>query len=317
MGPSELPEIQYEVNGLSSMHEVRDGTAQPRPHSHNEIEVLLIEQGSGVWLMGGDLVTLKPGSLILFWAIRPHQLIKSSPKLVIDWLNIPLTVFIEWQLSESFTQMLLSGKVVMEPDKSWFAFDKKAFANWHLDLKSPNPDRQKLALLEIEARLGRMAVEVRGGDAQEQARDIAPVLLNHSYFGKISQIADYVSKNFTEPLTVADIAKTIGMHPTSATKLFKKVCGMNLMHYLTQHRIFHAQRLLSSTDMKILDVALESGYQSASRFYAAFKEFCGASPQEFRKSFDITKLPLQRHAGVFRTQRSRVSGDTQIRFPVK
>jgi transcriptional regulator GlxA family with amidase domain len=39
-----------------------------------------------------------------------------------------------------------------------------------------------------------------------------------------------------------------------------------------------------STDMKIVDVALDSGYQSASRFYAAFKEFCGQSPQEYRQS---------------------------------
>jgi AraC-like DNA-binding protein len=309
MAQSNSLEIQYEVNGLSSQREIRDGTAQSRPHSHNEIEVMLLEQGSGVWLMGGDVVTLKPGALVVFWAIRPHQLVKSSPKTVINWLNIPLTVFIEWQLPDSLSKLLLGGHVVIEPDKAWFGFDKRSFQNWHHDLKSPNRDRQKLALLEIEARMGRLAVEMQGSAAGSAAPGFNPGLLNHNYFAKISQIADYVSKNFTEPLTVADIAKNIGMHPTSATKLFKKICGMNLMHYLTQHRIFHAQRLLSSTDLKILDVALESGYQSASRFYAAFKEFCGVSPQEFRKSFDLKKLPLQQKAGILRVERSKPSLD--------
>lgn len=309
-------EIQYEVNGLSSMKEERDGTAQPRPHSHNEIEVMLLEQGSGVWLMGGDVVTLKPGSLVVFWAIRPHQIVKSSPRTVINWLNIPLTVFIEWQLPENLSKVLLGGHLVIEPDKTWFQFDKRSFDNWHRDLKSSDRDRQKLALLEIEARMGRLAVEMPAENG-EKIRAFNPGLLNHHYFGKISQIADYVSKNFTEPLTVADIAKNIGMHPTSATKLFKKICGMNLMHYLTQHRIFHAQRLLSSTDLKILDVALESGYQSASRFYAAFKEFCGVSPQEFRKSFDLKKLPLQQKAGVLRVEKSRPPLDVLRKLQVK
>jgi AraC-like DNA-binding protein len=313
MGQSEMLEIHYEVNGLTSMRETRVSTSQPRPHSHNEIEVMLLEKGTGIWLMGGDVVTLKPGSIFIFWAIRPHQLIKSSPKTVINWLNIPLTVFIEWQLPEVFSKLLLSGELIVSPDKSNFAFDKRAFANWHADLISTNRDRQKLALLEIEARMGRLAVEVQRSRGDSLPQVGSPGLLNHNHFGKISQIADYVSKNFTEPLTVADIAKSIGMHPTSATKLFKKICGMNLMHYLTQHRIFHAQRLLSSTDMKILDVALDSGYQSASRFYAAFKEFCGVSPQEFRKSFDLKKIPLKR-VGAARAEASKNS-DESVKKP--
>ena len=308
MPKAEPVEIQYEVNGLSSMREVRDGSVQARPHSHNEIEMLLLESGTGVWLMGGEIVTLKPGQLVAFWGIRPHQLIKCAPHTVINWLNIPLTIFIEWQLPEEFSKLLLAGNVIVEPDKESFSHDQYALQNWHHDLRSTDRNCQKLALLEIEARLRRMAYKSKD-HGTGKGKALAPGLLNHQYFEKISQIADYVSRNFSDPLTVADIAKTIGMHPTSATKLFKKICGMNLMHYITQHRIFHAQRLLSSTDMKILDVALESGYQSASRFYAAFKEFCGVSPQEFRKSLDLRKVPLERQAGVWRIEKSRPSHD--------
>ncbi len=132
-------------------------------------------------------------------------------------------------------------------------------------------------------------------------------MLNHQYFQKISQIADYVSRHFSEPLTVPDIAKAVNMHPTSATKMFKKICGINLIHYLTQHRILHAQRLLMTSDLKILDIALASGYRSASRFYAAYKKFCGMSPQRFRASVDLRKVPLERKTGVWRTGKVRQS----------
>ena len=304
-------DVQYEVNGLRILRETRDSTAQPMPHSHNEIELLLLERGSGSWLLGGELVTLKPGRLIVFWAVRPHQLIKSAPNTVINCLTIPLTVFNEWQLPERLSKALLAGQTLLESDLEVFNTDKRAFGQWNDDLHSQDRNRHKVALLEIEARLGRLAGRLpeTPSASSGQALDLPSNAgsLNHQYFNKISQIADYVSKHFSEPLTVPDIAKAVNMHPTSATKMFKKICGINLIHYLTQHRILHAQRLLMTSDLKILDIALASGYRSASRFYAAYKKFCGMSPQRFRASVDLRKVPLERKTGVWRTGKVRQS----------
>lgn len=303
--PPKSPEIQYEANGLVSSREVRDATSQPLPHSHNEIELLLLEQGAGTWLMGGEILQFKPRRMVVFWALRPHQLVKSSKETVINCLTIPLTVFNSWDLPENISQLLRSGHIVAEPDDAMFALDRRNFSNWHSDLKGSDRARQKLALLEIKARLGRLAIHVKDHPEAGMAPSSRPGLLNHSYFDKISKIADMVSRQFSQPITVPQIAAAVGMHPSSATKMFKKICGMNLIHYLTQHRILHAQRLLATGDMKILDVAMASGYRSASRFYASFKEFCGVSPQEFRTSFDLRKVPLEREAGVWRVGRSR------------
>ena len=300
-------DVQYEVNGLRILRETRDATAQPMPHSHNEIELLLLERGWGSWLLGGELVTLKPGKLIVFWAVRPHQLVKSSPNTVINCLTIPLTVFNEWQLPERLSKSLLAGRTVLESDLDAFTADKRAFTQWNEDLHSQDRNRHKVALLEIEARLGRLAGRMPEALDLKGVENPASGMLNHQYFQKISQIADYVSRHFAEPLTVPDIAKAVNMHPTSATKMFKKICGINLIHYLTQHRILHAQRLLMTSDLKILDIALASGYRSASRFYAAYKKFCGMSPQRFRASVDLRKVPLERKTGVWRTAKLRHS----------
>jgi AraC-like DNA-binding protein len=250
--------------------------------------------------MGGETVRLDAGSLIAFWAIRPHQLLQCSPNLVIHWLTIPLTVFVEWRLPEAFAKLVLAGNIFVEPEKAAYAFDRERMETWHQDLRVQGQDRQRLALLEIEARLRRLALTFQSEKAPKSKALADAGTFNHRYFEKISQIADFVSRNFSEDMSVVDVAKHINMHPASATKLFKKICGLSLMHYITQHRIFHAQRLLQSTDMKIIDVALESGYQSASRFYAAFKEFCGVSPQEYRQSAKPSKLPAARKPGVWK-----------------
>ncbi|MEO6907096.1 MAG: helix-turn-helix domain-containing protein, partial [Abditibacteriaceae bacterium] len=58
---------------------------------------------------------------------------------------------------------------------------------------------------------------------------------------------------------------------------------VTLNMYLTRQRVAHAQRLLAMTALPILDVAAESGFNSISRFYEAFKTESGCTPRAFRK----------------------------------
>jgi transcriptional regulator GlxA family with amidase domain len=62
------------------------------------------------------------------------------------------------------------------------------------------------------------------------------------------------------------------------------------MEYVTQYRLSHAQRLLATTDLKILDVALASGFGSASRFYQVFMAMCGLTPRDYRASLKLPAL---------------------------
>ena len=58
---------------------------------------------------------------------------------------------------------------------------------------------------------------------------------------------------------------------------------MTIRDYLLQYRITHAQRLLLTTDDKVIDVALASGFSSQSSFYAAFVRQVKTTPQAFRR----------------------------------
>lgn len=315
--PSRAVVIDFEKNGLESLRQYKNVHPQTRPHSHNEIEILLLEEGAGTWLMGGEIMVLRPGQLIVYWGIKPHQLITCKPSTIINWLTLPLAVFTEWQLPEKFSKSILAGEVLIAPDKSRFSSDKLAFLSWHDDLKSEDKSRPKLALLEIQARLARLAHALDKSGPRKRDAKGSIGLMSHYYFEKIAGIAEHVARHFSEDISVPSIAKAVDMHPKSATKIFKKICGMNLMHYLAQYRIIHAQRMLVSTDMKILDVALESGYQSVSRFYAAFKEFCGVSPQEFRQFSDAGRLPLDGREGIWRAETFVMPEAMQKKLKVK
>lgn len=292
------------ISGLDSSRELRDGMRQPITPSQNAIEMYLLERGWGRYFIGGDIIVFRPRRMIVFWGIWPHQLIQCGRYTVINRLTIPLPVFRQWRLPESIFDLFKTDKAIVEPQNSCYEFDRLFFATWHRDLRSQDNLRLSAAMLEIKARLCRLALHVEGRQVSGVGRNVGPLLPKHIYLKKISVIADYVSTHFAEPLTIPKIAAAISMRPTSATKIFKKICGMNLIHYLTQHRVVHAQRLLATSKMKIKDIALASGFRSLSRFYASFQAYHGVSPLDFRVSCESgdfgqnwPRLPKDRNWG--------------------
>ena len=99
---------------------------------------------------------------------------------------------------------------------------------------------------------------------------------------KAEQIAKFIATHYAEPLRAEQIAAEIGLHPRYAMTIFRQAMGMSIGEYLMQYRVMHAQRLLATSETNVIDVALEVGFGSASRFYAAFKRACGCSPGAYR-----------------------------------
>ena len=104
---------------------------------------------------------------------------------------------------------------------------------------------------------------------------------------RAEQIALYIARHYTEPLTAEQISKSVGLHPNYAMALFKKTLGITIVDFLTQHRVSHAQRLLATTDDKVIEIAYSSGFGSLSRFHESFVRWCGCPPKEYRKKHRV------------------------------
>jgi AraC family transcriptional regulator, melibiose operon regulatory protein len=74
----------------------------------------------------------------------------------------------------------------------------------------------------------------------------------------------------------------VGLNPNYAMTVFREGCGLSLWEYVTRLRISHAQRLLLTTDWTMERVALDCGFGSSSRFFAAFRRICGMTPRQYR-----------------------------------
>jgi two-component system, response regulator YesN len=96
------------------------------------------------------------------------------------------------------------------------------------------------------------------------------------------QVRSYVEQNINMEITVADIAAHLHLHPNYLLRLFKEETGQAVIDYLISVRLQKAKQLLSTTDMKIYEVAGCVGYDSVSHFSRIFKRETGLSPKDFQ-----------------------------------
>lgn len=245
----------------------------PRPDRHNEIEINLLTAGSLSYLFGGHRTTIEAGRLAVFWAAIPHQIVAFDGDEPYYVVTLPLSDFLRAGLPTHVVHRILRGELVMESAAD--DCDRLRFRQWEQELRTSDPACERVARLEVQARLLRLA---RGVSNQPSKRGAAAGL------SRADQLACYIARNYQQPLTSQSIASANGVHPNYAMNLFRQTFGTTMTTFITEHRISHAQRLLVTTDDAILNVALASGFQSLSRFNEAFRAACGCSPRDYRKA---------------------------------
>lgn len=251
-----------------------------RPDHHNEIQLNILRRGRVTYMIGGQKVNVKPGHLTAFWAAIPHQIIDYEADTEYYVATLPLAWFLQCQLPDAVVQPLMRGEVISEPRADRAEVDAALFVQWASDLKNNQRVLREIVIREMETRLRRLGVSLEADKSSQNTR--APAKIQVGGLNKVEQIVCYIAQSYVEPITVTDIGKAVGMHPNSAMRLFKKVFGTTLIDHLTHHRIFHAKRLLATTDQKIVDVAYSSGFSSISRFNEAFRRASGCTPRAYR-----------------------------------
>lgn len=92
----------------------------------------------------------------------------------------------------------------------------------------------------------------------------------------------YIEEHLGDDLKVEEVARAAGYSYYHLNRQFSAVLGESVGSYLKKRRLADAAKKLIYTDRKIIDIALENGFESAEAFSRAFKAVYKASPRSYR-----------------------------------
>lgn len=103
-----------------------------------------------------------------------------------------------------------------------------------------------------------------------------------SYSAPIRQVAEYIYHNFSQELTLGELAELSHLSESYLSRTFKREVGCTIFQYIAQLRCQHAAELLRSTDRPIQEISSYVGYEDNNYFVKVFRKQYGMTPSAYR-----------------------------------
>jgi AraC-like DNA-binding protein len=164
---------------------------------------------------------------------------------------------------------------------------RKSLAVRLLSPESPMPDRFKRlysngcdSASSTRLRLLQFFMDLFELDPDRDSSEPSPWMGGRERFRKI--LNQMAASEFVE-MSVSDLAPMMSCSPRHLNRLFREELGASFREKQIELRLAKACELLATSNAKVVEVALESGYQSSSVFSELFKRHYGVSPGQWRR----------------------------------
>lgn len=104
--------------------------------------------------------------------------------------------------------------------------------------------------------------------------------VNHD--GLMDSVKSYIRENYAYNFSIGDLAELFGYNAKYLGRTFKNRTGTTVNAFCNALRVAEAKRLLKETQMRITDIALETGFNNISYFNYVFSRETGMSPGAYR-----------------------------------
>lgn len=253
-------------------------------HFHEEFELVHCEKGFGTKFIGSFFEPYEQGELLLIGSNLPHW-IKADPSFYIekkesrpsslvlqfreDFLGNGFFLAKEMRAVREILVLSKFGLSIEEPTKSSIVLRM----NKMLDI---NAGRRLVLLVEIFQLL-----------AESISLRTIVQTFNENYsqndLGTMSKIMDFTFSNFSNSISLEEVAQVSNRSVSSFCKYFKSRTRLTYISYLNSLRLEEAARLLKNSTKNVSEICFEVGFRNLSNFNRQFKERFGISPQEYKK----------------------------------
>lgn len=264
-----FPKLLY----VSNVSEKEWSSALRVEHDHEHLEIDFVRSGSNIVMVGNNLYPVKAGDLII-----------NNSKIIHDeqYGKSPISVY-AIGIDDVRLQYLPPNHLVTEAEspiihcQDCYDLVNNLSLTLFNSLKASTYEMNSsahyalLTLLALVREKSTVTTEPTSNSAQQQL---------------CKNVMGYISAHYLEDITLLDISDFANVSPYYMSRAFKKGTGFSPMQYVARLRLGKAQVLLIHTNMSIIDIAYESGYNNLSTFNSAFSKMMGMTPDKFRKTYN-------------------------------
>jgi AraC-like DNA-binding protein len=257
-------------------------------HRHNEAQITWVIKGEGTLIAGNYMQRFQSGDVFVIGANQPH-LFKSDPdyfdkrkKKSIHSLNIFFDPkgFIAQLLSlpelRSIKKFVDSSVYGMQASEK----DQKKIRDYILKVKTGASGFRLAAFIEL------LQIMADAKKWKYLSTDSFEYAITDSEGLRMNDVYQYTMANYTENITLAQIAGVVYLTPQSFCRYFKKHTSKTYINFLNEIRINQACKKFTAMDFKSISaVAYQSGFNNVVTFNRVFKSITKKSPREFIKEY--------------------------------
>lgn len=255
-------------------------------HFHPEIELVMIEAGRGLRVVGDHTGSFTPGDLCLFGSDLPH-IFRAD-----DTTHGAVSYVVQFRL-EIFEELLglpemVRIQEVLERARHGLRFSAEASEALREDLQELTAARHEgntvLQLLKIldQLALDASAAALASPGYTHQSTDLGN--------RRVARVWEMILEREGAEPTQAQVADELGMSISAFSRMFRRATGSTYSETLTELRLGRACRMMTSRNCTIAEAGYHAGYNNLSIFNRHFKKRYGMTPREWRASLGSAVL---------------------------
>ncbi|MCP4309745.1 MAG: AraC family transcriptional regulator [Bacteroidetes bacterium] len=283
-----LEEIKLNPNESFFIGVFQDHIDKSRWHYHQEYELSFITEGAGKRIVGDSTEAFNTGDLIFIGPRIPHVWFPDSTHKRQHSGRTLESVYL------LFNQDILPGSLTSLPE---FANIRNAIHLSERGIKITGDTLNEVSRIMLQLpymnNMKRLMLFYEIMDLIGKS-DSFSYLASADYVKtkfatsntRVNRIHEFLMKNYQDDIDLAEVAEIAHMAPASVCRFFKGATGLTIFEYLNKIKIDFSCQLLLNTDLNILDISYDCGFNNLSHFNKQFKKFIGNTPTQFRNFRD-------------------------------
>ncbi|GAA0730931.1 hypothetical protein GCM10008905_32780 [Clostridium malenominatum] len=247
-------------------------------HWHNEMEIILVLQGSVNIRVGNELYSLSENDLILINSNEIHNINKTKEENMLLAVQMNPSYYSAYY--PRFNKIMIDCKSFLYGKEAQERFDivrhYLAKIVWELNKKG------KGYQLIIGSEIHLLTAYLVNNFDYHFIEDEKSASINKDIH-RLQSIISFINENLERKVTLQEIADREKLNVYYLSHFIKKKMGVSFQEYINIIRLDKAVNSLTSTNKTITEISYASGFPSTKSFNKNFKITYGCSPTEHRK----------------------------------